>query len=263
MNLKIVSWNVRRLNNREKRLQVKHLIKSWKADVICLQETKMECMTRSLVMSLWGCHYVDWVFLGSVGASGGILVMWDRRTVEIMEEAVGQYSVSCKFKNVVDQFVWAFTGVYGPNMDNARRLLWDELAGVSQWWGVPWCVGGDFNVVHFPFERSGSASFCTVITDFSDFIFEIGLLDIPLQGGRFTWSNNRENNSSSRIDRFLFSADWDEHFPSISQIRLPCVLSDHFSILLDCGALQRGFRLFRFENMWLKEVGFVDKVKNW
>ena len=141
---------------------------------------------------------------------------------------------------MVDQFVWAFTGVYGPNMDNACRLLWDELAGVSQWWGVPWCVGGDFNVVRFPFERSGSASFCTVITDFSDFISEIGLLDIPLQGGRFTWSNNREHNSSSRIDRFLFSADWDEHFPPISQIRLPCVLLDHFSILLDCRRIVGG-----------------------
>ncbi len=29
-----------------------------------------------------------------------------------------------------DQFEWAFSGVYGPNVDVDRSILWDELAGV-------------------------------------------------------------------------------------------------------------------------------------
>lgn len=33
---------------------------------------------------------MDSVYLGSVGASGGVLVMWARRVVEILEEVVGQ-----------------------------------------------------------------------------------------------------------------------------------------------------------------------------
>lgn len=36
MNLKIISWNARGLNDLNKRLQIKNLIKLWKADVICL-----------------------------------------------------------------------------------------------------------------------------------------------------------------------------------------------------------------------------------
>ena len=44
-------------------------------------------------------------------------MMWDRRMVENIGEAIGRFFVSCKFKNVVDQFVWAFTSVYGPNSD--------------------------------------------------------------------------------------------------------------------------------------------------
>ena len=137
MKLKIISWNVRGLNDPDKRLQIKNLIKSWKVDVICLQETKLEVMSRSLVKSLWGCHYVDWVYLGSVGTAEGILVMWDKRVVEKVEEVVGQFSVSCKFQNVEDQFGWAFSGVYGPNFVNERQYLWDELAGVRAWWGLP------------------------------------------------------------------------------------------------------------------------------
>ena len=45
---------------------------------------------------------MDWVYFSFVGASRGVLVMWDRRVVEIVEEVVGHFSVSCRFKNVVD-----------------------------------------------------------------------------------------------------------------------------------------------------------------
>ncbi len=79
-----------------------------------------------------------------------------------------------------------FTGVYGPNNDCDRRLMWDELADIHNWWDVPWCVGGDFNVVRFPLERVGSESFSSPMYDFSDFISDHGLLDIPLLGGIFT-----------------------------------------------------------------------------
>jgi hypothetical protein len=45
-----------------------------------------------------------------MGASGGILIMWDTRVVEKIEEVVGYYSVSCKFRSVTDSprmdFLW-------------------------------------------------------------------------------------------------------------------------------------------------------------
>ena len=102
MSLKILSWNVRGLNEQEKRLQVRNLIRHWKADIVYLQKTKLELITQGIIHSLWGGQHVDWVYFGFVGASGGVLVMWDRRVVEIVEEAVGDFLVSCRFKNVVD-----------------------------------------------------------------------------------------------------------------------------------------------------------------
>ena len=93
--IKLQSWNVRGLNDRDKRHQVRYLLKLWGADVICLQETKLDLITRGIVQSLWGIHHVDWVYLGFEGASGGILLMWDRRVVEKIDEAMGLFSVSC------------------------------------------------------------------------------------------------------------------------------------------------------------------------
>jgi hypothetical protein len=203
------------------------------------------------------------MFLGSNGASGGILLMWNKRVVEKLDDAVGYFSVSCKFRNIEDQKVWMFTGVYGPNGDRDRRLMWNELAGIRSWWDVPWCLGGDFNVVRFPSEKVGSVNFTSTMYDFSDFISGHGLVDIPLSGGLFTWSNNREISSMSHLDRFLFSADWNEGLANIFQKRMVRLNSDHFPVLLDCGSIQRRRRPFRFENMWLTVEGFADLVKAW
>ena len=101
MNL-ILSWNVKGLNVVEKRLQIRNLLRTWRPDIVCLQETKLEWITRGIVRSIWSCPYIDWLYLGFKGASGGIVLMWDQRLMEKVEEAVGQFSVSCKFKNVGD-----------------------------------------------------------------------------------------------------------------------------------------------------------------
>ena len=140
--------------------------------------------------------------------------MWDRRVVEKIEEAVGHFSISCRFKNVSDQFEWAFTGIYGPNLNRKRQFMWEELAGLINWWNLPWCLGGDFNVIRFPSERLGVGRFTRCMYDFSDFISLHGLMDIPLKGGLFSWSNST---SASRIDRFLFSSVLAEYFTHFSQ----------------------------------------------
>ena len=75
MNLKIISWNVRGLNARDKRQQVHHMLKLWNTDIVCLQETKLDFIDRRVVRSLWGIHHVDWLYLGSKGASGGIVLL--------------------------------------------------------------------------------------------------------------------------------------------------------------------------------------------
>jgi hypothetical protein len=42
------------------------------------------------------------------------------------------------------------------------------------------------------------------------------LMDISLVDGNFTWSNNPDSQSWSRIDRFLLSLEWEEQFLDVS-----------------------------------------------
>ena len=86
---------------------------------------------------------------------------------------------------------------------------------------------------------------------------------MPLHGGLFTWSGGLNGLSRSRLDRFLISEDWENHFSGASQCSLPRPISDHFPILLDGGGTRRGPIPFQFENMWLKEEGFKELLKGW
>ena len=79
---------------------------------------------------------------------------------------------------------------------------------------------------------------------FSDFISLHGLMDIPMKGGLYTWSNT---SSASRLDRFLFSPLLADHFTQFTQKRMSTVLSNHFPILLEGGSQQRSRIPFRFE----------------
>ena len=134
---------------------------------------------------------------------------------------------------LVTNLKWAFTGVYGPNLNKKRRNMWEELTGLISWWDLLWCLGGDFNIIRFPSERLGAASYTRAMCRFSDFISFHGLMDIPLEGGLYTLSNTF---SSSRIDRFLVFLLLADHFTQFSQKRMSRVLSDHFLILMEGGS---------------------------
>jgi len=64
--------------------------------------------------------------------------------------------------------------------------------------------------------------------EFHDFINYSALVDLPLRGGEYTWSRSGGETVCSRLDRFLVSLDWEEHFPDSLQTRLPRPLSNHF-----------------------------------
>ena len=141
--------------------------------------------------------------------------------------------------------------------------MWDELVGIQQLWEVPWCYIGDLNIVRFPSERLRGSRLTSAMENFFEFIEELSLLDLPLEGGSYTWSNGSDQPSMSRIDRVLVSHDWEDHYPDVIQRVLPRPISNQFHILVEAGGILRGKSYFRFENMWLKTDGFKDRVHSW
>ena len=100
MTLRLLSWNVRGLNNSQKIEVCKNLLKEWKCDIVCFQETKISSINVAFVWSLWGSPFIDWAILDVVQTSGGVLLIWDK-----MDVIVGQFSINVLLRGVVDDFV--------------------------------------------------------------------------------------------------------------------------------------------------------------
>ena len=176
---------------------------------------------------------------------------------------MGSFSVSCRFRNVDNGFVWIFSSVYGPFSRDGRSLIWEELSAIRGLWEDPWCIGEDFNVIRFPSERSRHGRLNHSMRQFSKFINEMELIDLPLLRSNFTWSNGFRNQNLTLLDRFLVSQDWIDYHGNVVQLKLPRPASNCASLLLDCGGMRRGPTPFHFENLWLKAEGFQNLMEGW
>ena len=75
-------------------------------------------------------RYLDWASISAIGASGGILVLWDFRVFRLIGKEESQYTISYRFRTFDENFQWVFTGVYGPIDGDSRELFWEELGAI-------------------------------------------------------------------------------------------------------------------------------------
>ena len=157
----------------------------------------------------------------SRGATGSIVVFWDNRMLELVDLQKGLFSISCTFKSCKDGFTWTFIGVYGPTLRRKRESFWEELGAIKGLWNGPWCVAGDFNAILRPEECNRGGRLNSIMRRFAEVIEELELKDLPMVGGPFTWTGGADNQSFSRLDRFLVNEEWDSHFGDARQFLLP------------------------------------------
>ena len=73
-----------------------------------------------------------------------------------------------------------FTGVYGPVERSFKEFFWEELGSIRGLWNGPWCLGGDFNEILSPNERSRGGRISPAMRRFSEILNELGLRDLLL-----------------------------------------------------------------------------------
>ena len=206
MKVKIMSWNVRGVNDPDIRNIIRNFIRNQRVDLVCLQETKIKEMTTAVARSLGVGRLSDWRALNPEGSAGGIILFWDKKAMELVDSEFGLVLISCLFKMVEGGFLWMFSGVYGPVERNLKEIFWEELGSIRGWWEGPWCLGGDFNEILSPSERARGGLYTPPMKRFAEIVNELGLRDLPLQGGLFTWSGGRNGRSKSRLDRLIVSS---------------------------------------------------------
>ena len=130
--------------------------------------------------------------------------------------------------------------MYGPVIGSEKEDFWEELRAIRGLWEDPWCIGGDFNIVRFLKERRNAPRLTAEMRRFSEVIGDLGLRDFPLTGGPFTWIGGLNSQVASRLDHFLISDHWEDHFSAITQSALHRLVSDHSPIVLEAGGFSSG-----------------------
>ncbi|XP_019186538.1 PREDICTED: uncharacterized protein LOC109181240 [Ipomoea nil] len=194
-------WNCQGAASGAFRRTFNQFVRLHKPAIVCLLEPKVSGSQANGICSCFG--FSEWVRIEAIGFSGGI---------------------------------WLLSVVYGsPNMQ-LRRKLFADLSSQDLGLQGPWLSVGDFNSVLKKEEVSNSDTFNTArCTDFSDWIFREGLIDLGFTGSPFTWMRgiNTTTFKGARLDRALANGDWRIRFPEARVEHLPMIASDHCPLLID------------------------------
>lgn len=261
MDLSILSWNVRGLNNPAKRRAVQIFVSELKCNVVCLQETKISDMTNGFVMEMLGPKFTDnFIFLPAAGSRGGILVACsDDFEITTVPLALRVHSVSGTVRCKAYGATWSIIGVYGPQLEEEKIMFIEEMKSIRQLMLPRWMLLGDFNMIYRANDKSNSTLNLRMMGRFRAAIEDMELIDYPLLGRRFTWSNEQENVTHTKIGRILVSGDWEAAYPQYQLSPASANISDHCPIILRKMEYSH-YKAFRFENHWLKDPGFDNIV---
>jgi hypothetical protein len=156
---------------------------------------------------------------------------------------------------------WWITTVYGPQTHEDKIAFLHELAERRGLCPGPWCLLGYFNMILYAEEKNNDHLDRRIMSSFRHFVQEHEIKDLYLHGRRFTWSNEREAPTLTRIDRALVSVDWDLMHPDAMLQALSSSVSDHAPIHLSLSAAFRPKRRFKFEAFWLNLEGFDEALR--
>ena len=99
------------------------------------------------------------------------------------------------------------------------------------WTGYPpsenWLLMGDFNFIRSEENRNKPGEDINDILLFNDIIGHLGLLELPVKGRAFTWSNMQNQPLLVQLDSFFTSCQWTLDFPNTLVNPLAKITSDH------------------------------------
>ncbi|XP_016192860.1 uncharacterized protein LOC107633774 [Arachis ipaensis] len=224
-----------------------------------LIETKKELVTKFDVMRIWGRDGASWEFVSSVGASGGLWLIWNESIFKLTNCYKGDRWLCVEGVVMKDNFHCAICLVYGPRVRSEKIVVWKELSYIAGLCQVPFYFLGDFNEIMHLEERKESTTLSASAEDFRAWVNDMELVGLPLNDRRYTWFRG---SSCSRIDKSLITLGWLEMYLGTRLRGGPRGLSDHCTLIMEENRTFDGPRPFRSLDSWFTHEGFLRIVKD-
>ena len=99
--------------------------------------------------------------VSSLGASGGILIIWKSSIFAGIEIFKNGYALLVEFTSCHDNSYWVLTNIYGPCDADGKRAFLEWFGNIQMPDDICWLVVGDFNLLRKPENKNrpgGNAS---------------------------------------------------------------------------------------------------------
>lgn len=260
-NYSVLSWNIRGLNSVARQEEIRQVVQMHKPMLLCLQETKMQDINRTTILNALGCDYLDnYLFLPANGARGGILLAWRDNFLRLDNVHLTTNTISALVTDMRTNVPWTITGVYGPQTDVEKKEFLNELRQLKQWAQPTWLIAGDFNLICNEDDKNNDRLDRRMMLRFRRTLNHLGVAEIPLQGRKFTWSNDQNHPTMTRIDRIFCTPAWEEIYAQPVIYPLSSSVSDHCPLFLAPLSTVPPSTKFRFESFWIEMPGFKECV---
>jgi exonuclease III len=260
-NWKILNWNIRGINSDKKWNALSNKIDECGCDIICLQETKRENFDSKYIKNFCPKKFSKFAFVPSMGASGGLIIIWNGALFDGTLEFQNDFSISVKFTSNISSESSYLTNIYGPSQADRKDDFLQWFSNISMPDDTDWLIMGDFNFIRSPNDRNKPGGNISEMFKFNEAISNLGLVEIPLKGRKFTWSNMQVDPLLEKLDWVFSSASWTSSFPSTIAYPLVKPTSDHNPCVISIGTKIPKAKIFRFENYWMNHESFKDIVK--
>jgi hypothetical protein len=146
--------NSRDLQDLTKYLHIAKSVRDYVLDFVPISETGKRNYSTNFLNRLSGGEDFDWVSRPPWGRSGGLLIGIRSSTMEIVDNSEGEFHIKLHIRNKSDNFIWSLVSVYGAGQDNFKPDFLRELVNLAKDNPYPIIIGGDFNFLRYPREKS-------------------------------------------------------------------------------------------------------------
>jgi hypothetical protein len=98
----------------------------------------------------------------------------------------GEFFSSMRVHGKQDNYKWEVINVYGPVQIERKAIFLEELHQKISSIVDPCIIGGDFNMIRFPWEKSTDNVNQLWMDNFNSFIKDNGLKEMHRKGSKFT-----------------------------------------------------------------------------
>lgn len=157
--------------------------------------------------------------------------------------------------------VWILSNIYAPCTPLGKRDFIQWFHDVRMPDTVDWRLVGDFNLYCSPEDRNKPGADIVEMLMFNEAIAVLVLVELPLRGKWFTWTNKHQSRLLERLDWFFSSPCWTLSYPSSEVTTLTMETSDHVPCVVQISTSIPKGNIFLFENCWMMHDTFLEQVQ--